>query len=268
VIPIRDSIPSRTTPYVTYAIIALNAVAFLLEINLGIMSRHGGQIELFFQRYALIPAHYSNPEIFASLTWTERIVPFFSTMFLHGGLLHFAGNMWTLWIFGDNVEDWLGHFRYALIYLLWGLAAGLMHMAASWGSPVPTIGASGAIAGVMGAYMVLYPRAKVLTLVPIFFFIQFIELPAIMFLGFWFLLQLFQGMAVGAGGVAWWAHIGGFLAGVAVILLLGKPNATDGGGGWGGFGGFGGGGKGTQTKRPTFRPPPGRHGDRVDEYWK
>jgi hypothetical protein len=143
-------------------------------------------------------------------------------MFLHGGLLHLLGNMWSLYIFGDNVEDHLGHFRYLAFYLLCGLASGVSHLVLNWHSEIPTIGASGAIAGVMGAYFVLYPKAKVLTLVPIFIFIQFIELPAYIFLGIWFLFQFLSaaGASAQASGIAWWAHIGGFIFGIVFLKLF------------------------------------------------
>jgi membrane associated rhomboid family serine protease len=143
-------------------------------------------------------------------------------MFLHGGYLHIIGNMWSLYIFGDNVEDRLGHFRYLVFYLLCGLASGISHLAINWHSTLPTIGASGAIAGVMGAYFILYPKAKVLTLVPIFFFIQFIELPAFVFLGIWFLFQFISaaGTSAQGGGIAWWAHIGGFVFGIIFLRLF------------------------------------------------
>jgi len=143
-------------------------------------------------------------------------------MFLHGGFLHILGNMWFLYIFGDNIEDRLGHLRYLIFYLLTGIAAGLVHLLTNWNSKIPTIGASGAISGVMGAYLILYPRARVLTLIPIFLFFQFVEIPAFLFLGYWFLLQLFSaGLTRGdVGGVAWWAHIGGFVTGIIFVKLI------------------------------------------------
>jgi membrane associated rhomboid family serine protease len=255
VIPIRDSNPSRITPYVTYAIIALNVAVFLYEIGIGLYSgRMNGELAAFFAEYGMVPQRYSSPELSEHFTWFQQALPFLSTMFLHGGLLHIIGNMWVLWIFGDNVEEWFGHVRFALFYLLWGVTATLLHLAANWGDTTPVIGASGAIAGVMGAYLILYPRAKVLTLVPIFIFIQFIELPAVVFLGFWFLLQFLQGTVGGATGVAWWAHIGGFIAGIASILILGgkRPSGPPEGSG----------------TRPAYRPPPRRHAGRVEEFWR
>jgi membrane associated rhomboid family serine protease len=145
-------------------------------------------------------------------------LPIFTSMFLHGGWLHFLGNMLYLWIFGDNVEDRLGHLRYLVFYVLCGVAAALLHIFTNHGSTLPTVGASGAIAGVLGAYLVFFPGARVLALVPILFFFQLMELPALIFLGFWFVIQFFSGALSLAsqpvGGTAWWAHIGGFMAGV------------------------------------------------------
>ncbi len=244
-IPIRDTIPHRRTPYVTYAIIALNAVVFLYELGLGPTA-----LQRFFMHYGIVPARYADPRIARHFGLLEQVAPFFTSMFLHGGFMHILGNMWMLWIFGDNVEDWFGHAGYAVFYVFCGVASGLLHLMFNWGSPIPTVGASGAIAGVMGAYFLLYPRARVLTLVPIFFFLTFMELPAYFFLGLWFLLQFLSGtMAVAAGmagGIAWWAHVGGFLAGAGVVFVLGggKPRRPTG-------------------TRPTMKPL----WEKVDEYW-
>jgi membrane associated rhomboid family serine protease len=152
----------------------------------------------------------------------QQVLPFLSSMFLHGGFLHILGNMWFLYIFGDNIEDRLGHLRYVVFYLLCGIGAGLIHLLTNWHSEMPTIGASGAIAGVMGGYLLLYPKAKVLTLIPILFFIQFIELPAFLFLGYWFFIQLFSAglTPVNVGGVAFWAHVGGFVVGMVFVKVL------------------------------------------------
>ena len=212
-LPLRDNIPCRTTPLVNYAIIAANAAVFYHELTLG---RH---LQHFMMTYGLVPANHVSPSL-AKIQ--HQLIPFFSSMFIHGGWLHILSNMWCLWIFGDNIEDALGHLKYLLFYLLCGLAAAGAQLWAAWGSPYPTIGASGAIAGVMGAYMILYPRARVLTLVPIFFFVRIIEVPASIFLGLWVWSQLYSGsLAVGnvgrLGGVAWWAHIGGFLAGIVLL---------------------------------------------------
>jgi membrane associated rhomboid family serine protease len=219
-IPIRDVNPSRITPVVTYVIMVVCILSFLYEMSLG------RKLHYFLLEYGLVPIRYSDPVLAARFGIGEQLLPFVTSMFLHGGWMHLIGNMWVLYIFGDNIEATLGRERYVVFYLLCGVAAGLIHLLTNLDSRLPTIGASGAIAGVMGAYLVLFPRAKVLTLLPIFFFFTFIEVPAYVFLGFWFLLQFFSG-AVGllggqgvAGGIAWWAHIGGFLAGVFLLQLL------------------------------------------------
>jgi membrane associated rhomboid family serine protease len=219
-IPIRDVNPSRITPVVTYVIMIICILSFLYEMSLG------RKLNDFLLEYGLVPIRYSDPLLATRFGLAEQLLPFVTSMFLHGGWMHLIGNMWVLYIFGDNIEAILGRERYVIFYLLCGVVAGLIHLLTNLDSRLPTIGASGAIAGVMGAYLVLFPRAKVLTLLPIFFFFTFIEVPAYVFLGFWFLLQFFSG-AVGllgaqgaAGGIAWWAHIGGFLAGVFLLQLL------------------------------------------------
>jgi membrane associated rhomboid family serine protease len=211
VIPLRDIIPSRTTPYVTVTIIGLNALAFLYELSLG------EAVDRLILSFGLIPAFFS---------W----VAVFTSMFLHGGFLHVGGNMLYLWIFGDNVEDRMGHGRFAAFYLLCGIAAALAQTVINPYSPVPMVGASGAIAGVMGAYFVLYPHSRIVTLLP-FIVIQLIEVPAVMFLGFWFLMQLMNGagsilstaQGAPAGGIAFWAHIAGFVAGVVGVFVFRRP---------------------------------------------
>ena len=215
-IPIRDTIRSQTYPIVNSLIIAVNVLAFFLELS------QGQALDGFIKLYGLVPARYSVPQIAAYFTPGQQVLSFLTFMFLHGGWLHLLGNMWFLYIFGDNVEDRLGHFRYLLFYMLCGLASGISHLVINWHSVIPTIGASGAIAGVMGAYFVLYPRAKVLTLVPIFIFIQFMELPAFLFLGIWFLFQSLSaaGDSAQGGGIAWWAHIGGFVFGIIFLKLF------------------------------------------------
>ncbi len=217
-IPLRDRNPSKGVPVVTYAIILGCVLAFLYEIQLG------RYLSIFFMHYGLVPVRYTQPEISMHFTLYEQAMPLFTSMFLHGGWLHLIGNMWTLYIFGDNVEGELGHVKYLLFYLLSGLIAAAIHVITNAASAIPTIGASGAVAGVMGAYIILYPRARILTFVPIFFFLYLMEIPAYVFLGFWFFLQFFYGAFALAGGmrefagVAWWAHVGGFIGG---ILLLG-----------------------------------------------
>jgi len=212
-LPLRDDIPSQRYPIVTISLIVVNVLVFLRELRLG------PDLEAMLTDYALIPANYSNGGPSLAL-----FVPFFSSMFLHGGWIHLIGNMWTLWIFGDNVEDRLGHGRYLLLYLVAGLAAGLLHVFTNFGSTLPTIGASGAVAGVMGSYFRFYPHAHVETIIPPFFLGPIFQLPAVVFLGWWLLLQFFNGSlslvnSREAGGVAWWAHVGGFLFGIGVSLL-------------------------------------------------
>ena len=208
-IPLRDVIPSRSTPYITITIIVLNAVAFLFELSLD-----ERQLTQFLYFYGVIPAAFSWPTLITS-------------MFLHGGWSHFIGNMWYLWIFGDNVEDRVGHGRFIVFYLLCGIAAALGQIVMDPTSELPTIGASGAIAGVMGAYFVLYPHSRVLTLIP-WIFLQVVEMPAIVLLGFWFIMQLFSAGAIAVtahtqgGGVAFAAHVAGFIVGVAGVFVFRK----------------------------------------------
>jgi membrane associated rhomboid family serine protease len=213
--PLRDVIPSRTTPYITVTIIILNALGWFFELSLP-----RDVLPLFLQVYGVVPAELHPPTLVTS-------------MFLHGGWSHVVGNMWYLWIFGDNVEDRLGHGRFIVFYLLCGIAAALGQVVIDPTSSLPTIGASGAIAGVMGAYFVLYPRSRVLTLIPIiFFWWEIIELPAIFLLGFWFLLQLVNAGSVavtastGGGGVAFAAHVVGFLTGVVGVFVFRKREVS------------------------------------------
>jgi len=241
-IPLKDNIPARTTPVVNYLMIALCTFAFLAQLQ-----DPNGEI---IENYGMIPARVTSPDALVvqktivqdafgriGIREVERPLPesavspwltILTCIFLHGGWMHFLGNMWFLWIFGDNVEDRFGHFGYLIFYLGAGVAASLAHYLSGPDSVIATIGASDAIAGVMGAYLVLYPHARVMTLVPIVIFIQILVLPAPIFLGVWFLIQLFQGtMSIGAleaGGVAWWAHIGGFVVGAGVALLLGRAH--------------------------------------------
>ncbi|MCA9073369.1 MAG: rhomboid family intramembrane serine protease [Planctomycetaceae bacterium] len=242
-IPLHDNIPSRTTPVVNYAIIGITTVVFLIQLN----SPHEANL---VERYGMIPARVVHPDqpvqvpekiertpdgdtkVVSTREAAPSAVPAWLTLvtcvFLHGGWMHFLGNMWFLYIFGDNVEDCFGHGKYLLFYLGWGVAASLMQLAVGPGSTIPTIGASGAIAGVMGAYFLLYPHAKVMALIPLFILFYTVVLPAPIFLGVWFLIQLFQGTVsisgVEVASVAWWAHIGGFVAGVAIAWLLKKSH--------------------------------------------
>jgi len=215
-LPLKDHNPSRTTPVVNYLLIAVNIVMFFWEVSLG------PHLEQALFNVAFIPARL----------WTggayivPNVITIFVSMFLHGGLLHIGGNMLYLWVFGDNIEDRLGHFKYLIFYVACGFLATLAHAFVNPSSRVPSIGASGAIAGVLGAYILLFPRARVTTLIPIFFFITVRELPAVFLLGVWFVLQFFSGVGslgprAETGGVAYFAHIGGFIAGMALIALFG-----------------------------------------------
>jgi membrane associated rhomboid family serine protease len=216
-IPLRDNNPRRTFPFITYALIVANVLAFLWELSLG------HQLDRAIFNVAFIPARF-----WITGNWVADLFTIVVSMFLHGGLLHIGSNMLYLAIFGDNIEDRLGHGRYLLFYLACGFVATYAHAIFSPGSRVPAIGASGAIAGVLGAYLVLFPRARVLTLIPIFIFITIRELPAVLILGLWFVLQLFSGVgslgvpnADQMGGVAYFAHIGGFVAGMVLIGVFG-----------------------------------------------
>jgi membrane associated rhomboid family serine protease len=221
VIPLRDRNPTRRAPVVTIALIVLNVAVFVFELGLG--SKLGG----FFQTWGLVPDSVSG----AFATGQVRLavlLPLFTTMFIHGGWLHLGGNMLYLWIFGDNVEDELGHGRYLIFYLVCGMVASTLNILVDPHSTLPIIGASGAIAGVLGAYLLMFPRARVLTLIPFFFFLPLAELPALIVLGFWFVMQFFNGLISlgfetgGMGGVAWWSHIGGFAAGLALTFPFRK----------------------------------------------
>jgi membrane associated rhomboid family serine protease len=214
-IPLRDVIPSRTTPYITVTIIVLNALAWLYEVSMP-----PEQLNAFLYSFGVVPASFSAPTLITS-------------MFLHGGWMHVIGNMWYLWIFGDNVEDRLGHGRFIVFYLLCGIVAAFGQMLIDPMSTLPTIGASGAIAGIMGAYFVLYPQSRVLTLIPLIIFWEIVELPALVLLGFWFLMQLFSAGTIaatastGGGGVAFMAHVAGFIFGLIGVFVFKKRERTD-----------------------------------------
>jgi membrane associated rhomboid family serine protease len=211
VIPLRDVIPTRTFPFVTIALIVLNSVVFLYEQSLT-----NAALKAMMPAFGVVPAHFA---------WSALV----TSMFLHGGWLHFLGNMLYLWIFGDNVEERLGRGAFLVFYLTCGIVAGLAHVYMNQASLLPTIGASGAIAGVMGAYFVLYPQSRILTLVPFFIFVKIIEVPAIVFLGIWFVMQFLSGAVSNSaqlGGVAFWAHIAGFLTG-AVWMLVSRKRRTN-----------------------------------------
>lgn len=215
-IPLRDTTPTRNYPIVNTTIIGINAVVFFIQMF------QGPEINRFIYIYGLVPARYSLPQIAEYFTIGQQAFSLISFMFLHGGFWHILGNMWSLYIFGDNVEDRLGPLRYGLFYVLSGMASGLTHMVLNLHSNIPTIGASGAIAGVMGAYFILHPRSKILTLIPIFFIPYFLEIPAFVFLGLWFILQFISaaGSQGAVSGIAWWAHIGGFVFGMLFLKLF------------------------------------------------
>ncbi|MGD1996310.1 MAG: rhomboid family intramembrane serine protease [Anaerolineae bacterium] len=214
-IPISDELPSRRVPLVTYGLIALNVVVFLYELMLG------PAVDKFYMVWGAVPAYITNFQRYPLAPLT-----LLTSMFIHAGPAHIIGNMLYLWIFGDNVEDTLGRVRYGIFYLAAGLAAGLAQIAVSPSSTAPGVGASGAVAGVLAVYVVLFPTAPVRVLVPGFYFMRVARVPALIVLGLWFVIQLFNGvlslgsMNVATGGVAWFAHIGGFVSGLVVGLLV------------------------------------------------
>lgn len=220
-IPLKDRNPTRRVPIVNIVIIILNLAVFIYQISLG------RGLEGFLYKFGVVPDAISNSINTVQLS-PRVFFPLFSSMFLHGGWLHLGGNMLYLWVFGDNVEDKLGRGRYLMFYLLCGIAASIAHIIIDPHSTIPTVGASGAISGVLGAYLLMFPKARVLTLIPIFVFLQFAELPALVVLGFWFVMQFFNGLislgyeTAGMGGVAWWAHIGGFVAGMVLVFPFKK----------------------------------------------
>ena len=226
-VPLNDDNPIRITPYITYIFITVNVLVFIHE-----MSLNQSQLNSFFQLYAVVPE-----ELTASFNGVSVNQPvpewltLISSQFLHGGFMHVAGNMLFLWVFGNNIEDRLGHFKYIIFYITCGILAALAQWFFSMQSGVPSLGASGAIAGVMGAYIIRFPRARILTLVPLGFFITTIRIPAVFFLGFWFVQQAISGVAslgvtsdIETGGIAYWAHAGGFVFGVLLGPLLGLFN--------------------------------------------
>ncbi len=208
-IPLRDTEPSHSRPLMTGFLIGVNILVFLYEYSLDPFS-----LNWLFSQYGLVPARF-------------QFLDLITSMFLHGGWMHLIGNMWFLWIYGDNIEDILGRNKFLLFYLLCGIAAGLVQTLVSGNSRIPTVGASGAIAGVMGGYLVKFPRSKIVTLVPIFVFVTTMEIPAVFILLYWFVIQFFSGFGnLGqvneTGGVAFFAHIGGFLAGMILIYIMGS----------------------------------------------
>jgi len=231
-IPLRDDVPSKSFPIVSITLIALNVLVFLYEFSLG------PHLESFIRSWGATPAFFAQMLGGAGVVnqFGDPVRPLappfltlFTSMFLHGGWMHLIGNMWYLWIFGDNVEDAMGKFRFIVFYLLTGVVAGVAQILISPHSAIPAVGASGAIAGVLGAYLILYPKARVLTIIPLGWYIQTVRLPALLVLGLWFVIQLFYGLASlpGAGqtgGVAFFAHIGGFVAGLVLVKLFQKRN--------------------------------------------
>lgn len=221
-LPIRDTIRSRSFPIVNYAIIGINTAIFLFEISMP-----DRLLQRFIFYFGMVPARLPLFDPLQLLSSPLALLTLFTHMFLHGGWVHFLSNMWILFIFGDNVEDRMGSFRYLVFYILGGLAAAITQAFIDPTSQVPAIGASGAIAAVMGAYFLLFPNAKVITLIPLFFVPYFIEISAFFYLGLWFITQFFSGVAtllspaqMSMGGIAWFAHIGGFLFGLLTVKLF------------------------------------------------
>lgn len=229
-IPIRDTAPRYRFPVINIGLILLNVYIFFYQLMLP-----PEQLYHFIYTYGTVPANLTGELIrffeaeFSFSTLLAAAGPLITANFLHGGWFHLIGNMLYLWIFGDNIEGQLGHLQYLLLYLFMGAASQLVHIFSGPFSTAPLIGASGAIAGVLGAYFILFPRARILTLVPIGFFITFVHLPAVIFLALWFIMQLINasGTVMGAQAVAWWAHIGGFIVGMGIGILAKKKVRTE-----------------------------------------
>lgn len=218
-IPLRDTTKSAGFPFINITLIIISVLIFLYEAALG------QNMIIFIYEYGLVPQKVISSSSSAGIY--ERLYPFFSSMFLHGGWLHLIGNMLFLYIFGDNVEGRMGHFKYLVFYIVCGLAAAVFQFITNIHSEIPMVGASGAISGVLGAYIVFFPRSRILTLVPIFFFIQLIHVPAAVFIFIWFIIQFLSGVSTlgtpsDTGGVAFWAHIGGFVAGLILARYFAK----------------------------------------------
>ncbi len=216
-IPLKTTVPVRKFPSITIILILVNIIVFLYEVSIG------NQINNLLQTAAVIPARYFSQQTVPSIYF----YPLFSSMFLHGSWMHLISNIWFLWIFGGGIEDRMGHINFLIFYLLCGIIANIVHIFINSNSLIPVIGASGAIAGVLGAYMFLFPSSRVITLVPIFFFLSIVRIPAFFFLGYWFFLQFLNGLAtIGQtrhiGGIAWWVHIGGFISGIVLLLAFVK----------------------------------------------
>jgi membrane associated rhomboid family serine protease len=229
VFPLKDDIPSRTFPFVTVTLIAANILIFLYQVSLGVGGADAARAahELILE-FGLIPCRLTGQCADTVVGLPSPYATVFTSMFLHGGLFHMGGNMLYLWIFGDNVEDTLGHTRFVIFYLLGGVAAALAQTVVGPASPIPMIGASGAVSGVLGAYLLLYPHGRILTLLVIGFFVRLVYIPALVVLGFWIVVQFLSGfltlgLATGGepgGGVAFWAHIGGFVAGMVLLFIV------------------------------------------------
>lgn len=217
--PLRDTIPSRRVAWVTRGLLVANVAAFALEL------RQGARLESFVHRFGVVPNSWMVSSASDFFDWPRLFLTLLTSQFLHGGFLHLAANMLYLWIFADNVEDRLGHARFLWLYLASGIAAAVSQILVVPGSAVPMVGASGAIAGVLGAYLLMFPAARIITLVPLGPFLQTYEIPAAIFLGIWFLIQWVQGLtSIGqvadVGGVAFWAHVGGFVSGMVLSAIL------------------------------------------------
>lgn len=215
-IPFKDDNPTRLTPYVTYGLVGLNVAVFLIQLMVQ-MSGNYENYQLMMYHFGLVPARIFEGSILSSIT------PFFTSIFMHGGLMHLGGNLLYLWIFADNIESDLGHMKFLIFYILCGIGASLSQVAIDWNSTIPIIGASGAISGVLGAYYLRFPRARVAVVIFIFYFIRMMWIPAKYVLGIWFFIQIFSGLTAvgtGGGGVAWFAHIGGFVVGIVFYNIL------------------------------------------------
>jgi membrane associated rhomboid family serine protease len=221
VIPLKDMTPRRSVPWMTLLLIAVNIIVFVHQVMLP-----ASAADLFIRTYGLVPVKIGLALAGRHYTLEQAMLPLFTCMFLHGGFLHILGNMWFLWIFGANVEDRMGSVPYLLFYLICGIGSGVAEVAFSWGSRIPSIGASGAISGVLGAYIVFFPRSRILTLIPLFIIWFTWRIPAVVFIGLWFAMQFLSGVlalnttASAAGGIAWWAHIGGFLLGMVLARVF------------------------------------------------
>jgi len=217
-IPLKDMTPRRSTPVVTLLLIAVNSAVFFYELSLSQPA-----YTTLLRTYGLVPARiqYALAGTHA-MTYAQAFAPLFTCMFLHEGWLHIIGNMWFLWIFGANVEDRFGPLVYLLVYMVCGIGSGISQVIFSWGSPIPSIGASGAISGILGAYLLFFPGSRILTLIPLFIIWFTARIPAFVFILLWFAVQFLSGLgslgATGGGGIAWWAHVGGFVLGVLIAL--------------------------------------------------